>query len=97
MSKYRDAANSSGWAVTTTGRERKARGLGWEWHLSGGNPVRGEEWLGPELRLKGIQGHECVSGFQSWPQTLCLSRHSCGQHTVSPSVCPRLVATTGWV
>lgn len=24
-SKYRDAANSSGWAVTTTGRERNAR------------------------------------------------------------------------
>lgn len=24
-SKYRDAANSSGWAVTTTGREREAR------------------------------------------------------------------------
>lgn len=25
MSKYRDAANSSGWAVMTTGRERTAR------------------------------------------------------------------------
>lgn len=56
MSKYRHAANSSGWAVTTTGRERKARGLGGEWHWSGGNPARGEEWLGPELRLKASRG-----------------------------------------
>lgn len=24
--------------------------------------------MGPELRLKGAQGHECVSGFQSQPQ-----------------------------